>query len=51
MLRELGECQKQHDVGGNIGYPSTFAANEAVETATHDYPKNADEKKNVGCLR
>ena len=36
-------------MGENIGYLSTFVANVADVMATHDYPRNAGEKTNVGC--
>ena len=49
MLKELDECREKNVVGENIGYLSTFVANVAVEMATHDCPKNADERRNVGC--
>ena len=36
-------------MGENTDYLSTFVANAVVEMATHDCPKNSDEKRNVGC--
>ena len=42
-------CWERNDVGENVGCLSTFVENVVVVMATHDYPRNVDEKKNVGC--
>ena len=44
----MDACREQNVVGENIGYLSTFVVNVADVMVTHDYPKNAGEKKNVG---